>query len=153
MLTRIALFFVLLLSVTSAVEIPVSGVSLSLRRDTAGQYVFVVRNSGAKPIFYSGYGGSEASSPIFAVEMLEAGQWKSAQLGWCGTGLGQSFLRANRDFSQPIHPGISFEIRPGTKFRVSMNFSTERYVAGTKRVSTTIHSNPIEFVPHTKRKG
>ena len=102
MLVRAFSAFALLFAGAHAAETPLLDVSLSLRRSTAGDYVFVVRNSGAKPVFYSGYGGSETAPPIFSVEILQDGQWKSAPLGWCGTGLGQSFIQwKGTDWNHP----------------------------------------------------
>jgi hypothetical protein len=145
MLTRVFLLLVMLTSGYAA-EISVPGVALLLQRDAAGKYAFVVRNTGATSVFYSGFGGKEASPPIFGVEILQDEKWTRVQMGWCGTGLAPASLRPNGEFTQSVHPGESFKIGPGEKFRVTMSFAKTRRLGGEKHEVAVVHSNPIAFV-------
>src|SRR5262245_31812868 len=100
-------------------------ISVSLHA-LAGSYFFMVRNAGPNLVYYTGYGGAEGGAPIFFVEVLCDGVWTKKSLGWCGVGLGECFIRAKSGLDQAVHPGSSFEIMPGQRFRVGVDFTSKR---------------------------
>lgn len=146
MLHRVLLFLVCALPGLCAAERSVE-VSISLQRSASGTYQFFMRNTGAAPVFYTGYGLAESASPVYGIEVWRRGKWVEARMGWCGTGMVESLLRAKAGVTAEVYPDHAFRVAPGEKFRIAMRFETERYFEGKKDAWVTVYSNAATFTP------
>ena len=139
MIAHMLAVFALVSQMALAAEQRAPGVTILLRGE-AGEYEVVIRNAAAKSVFYTGYGGIEAGSPVYGIEVFRDGSWTKSPSGWCGVGLGECSIRSGGSLSQRVHAILA----AGEMFRVVMQFSS---VSGDRKSSSPVYSNPLTFIP------
>ena len=95
-----------------------------------GAMLFSVTNPNATPLPYSGYRANSFNpplqdgtiAPLYTIEVGTAGAWKSAEPGWCGTGVGAVSIPAKGKvtFDASVPKGEWNEVKVGLRWFPSL---------------------------------